>query len=303
MHSHNESSHNQGNSSFIMRHLFLLVVTIIILGVLYIELQNMTAVGAAAVLLLLAHVGAIAFILYGGRSFLRAIIRKIHGQPNSQLEAHNHHHAYDLETEGHTISWAWFYDIFVRIFFAGKIQTMMQSTVRLANIQSGEKVLDIGCGTGTLIILAKQTSGNNAEIYGTDAAPEMIERAQEKARHDKVDVDFQTGLAENIQFPDNTFDLVMNSLMMHHLTADLREKALAEIYRVLKPGGRLLIVDFEPPKKGLYKSFLRLILGDMTSIDNTTIPPLLKNAGFTNIDIGATETHIATYILGLKPVS
>lgn len=303
MHSHNEPSPSPSRSGFIVRHLFLLVVAIVILAVLYVESQNMTTVGFAAVLLVLTHVVAVVVIMIGGRSFLRTFIRKIHGQPNPQPEAssYNHHHANDLETEGHTIGWAWFYDIFGRLVFAGKVKTMMQSTVKLANIQSDEKVLDVGCGTGTLAILAKQTSGHNVKIYGIDASPEMIERAQQKAQQDTVDVDFQIGLVENIQFPDGTFDLVMNSLMMHHLTPDLRQKALVEIYRVLKPGGRLLIVDFEPPKKGLYKTILTLLLGGMTSIDNTTIPPLVKNAGFIDVKIGATDTSIATYISGVKP--
>jgi len=303
MHSHNESSPNQSNAGFMIRHMLLLIV--IVLGFLYFEFQNMTAVGVAAVLLILVHLGAVAVILFGGRKILRAIIGKIHGQPAPQPEAHDHshHHTNELETDGYTIGWAWFYDTFVRLFFAGNVKKMMKSTVKLANIQAGEKVLDIGCGTGTLAILAKQTTGKNAEIYGTDASPQMIQRAQQKASENSLDIHFQTGLAEKMEFPDDTFDVVMNSLMMHHLTSELRQKAIIESNRILKPGGRLLIVDFEPPKSGLYKSILTIILGEMTSIDNTKIPPLLENAGFTNIDIGATDTSIATYISGVKPIT
>lgn len=304
MHQHNHSTQNQNGSGFIIRHLFLLVLSVLILAVLYAESRSMKVVGFGAVLLLAAHVLAVVVILYGGRRFLRGFIAKIHGSPSFPESPHTHHHAGDeLETTGKTISWARFYDLFVRLLFSGKVQVMMRSTVQLANIQPGEKVLDIGCGTGTLAILAKQTGGQSVEIYGRDAAPEMIEHAREKARQQKVDVDFQPGLAEAIQFPDETFDLVMNSLMMHHLPADLREKALVEMYRVLKPGGRLLVVDFEPPKKGLYRSFLTLILGEMTSIDNTAIPPLVRNAGFKNVEIGTTDTSIATYITGKKTLA
>lgn len=301
---HQQDSSNQGASSIVMRHLFIAIVAIVMLAVLYVEFQSAQVVGAAAVLFALVHIVAVVVIMYGGRGILRSVIRRFHGQPEPQVHSHDnnvsHHRAYDLETEGRTISWAWFYDIFTRVLFFGSVQKMMTSTVRLANIQAGEQVLDIGCGTGTLAILAKQTV-NQADIYGTDASTKMIERARQKAQQRQIDVNFQPGLAEKIQFPDDTFDVVMNSLMMHHLTTELREKALVEVYRVLKPGGRLLIVDFEPPKEGLLKSFLTLILGEMTSIDNTTVPPLVEAVGFTQVEMGATDTRIATYILGIKP--
>ncbi|MBZ0291094.1 MAG: class I SAM-dependent methyltransferase [Anaerolineae bacterium] len=295
MHSHKDASHSSGGSGFLVRHLFLLIVAIVVLAALYIEAQNLTGFGWGMLLFLLAHVVVIVAIMYGGRSLLRRFFRALHGPSD-----HGHQHVEDLETEGGIIRWAWFYDIFTRVIFANSVQKMMKAVVKLARIQPGEEVLDIGCGTGTLAILAKQGDGHSAEIHGVDAASEMIERARQKAKAANVDIDFQPGLAENIRFEDGTFDLVMNSLMMHHLTPELREKALAEVYRVLKPGGRLLIVDFEPPKPGLYKSFLTLIIGDMTSIDNTTLLPLVRAAGFENVSIGSASA-MATYIAGVKP--
>ncbi len=304
MHQDHTPLPHRGGSGFVLRHLFLLVVVLMIAAVVYFESRNMTAAGFVAVLLLLAHVVAVVVILYGGRFFLRAFFRKMHGQSAPQSQSHtHHHHAGELETEGQTISWARFYDLFVGLVFSGGVQKMMRSMVRLAQIQSGENVLDVGCGTGTLAILVKQTAGKNAAIHGLDAAPEMIERARQKAQRAKVAVDFQTGLVEDIRFPDGTFDVVMNSMMMHHLPAGLKEKALVEMYRVLKPGGRLLIMDFEPPKKGLYKAFLTLLLGAMTAIDNTTIPPLVEGAGFTDVKKGPTDTPIASYISAVKPVA
>lgn len=300
MEQQHHTSQNQGASGFIVRHLMIGLVAVVILGVLYIESQSVTVAGTALVLLVMAHIVAVVVIFYGGRRLLRSLFRRMHGQPALSTQTHDHSHSHDLETEGKTIGWAWFYDIFTRMLFSSNIEKMRTSTVKLANIKAGENVLDIGCGTGSLAILAKQTV-NQAQIVGTDAAPEMIERARQKAQQQHIDVDFQTGLAERIEFPDNTFDLVMNSLMMHHLTPELRQKALIEIYRVLKPGGRVLIVDFEPPKKGLMKTFLTLILGAMTSIDNTTMPPLVEAAGFAQVEIGPTDTRIATYISGVKP--
>jgi SAM-dependent methyltransferase len=89
--------------------------------------------------------------------------------------------------------------------------------------------------------------------------------------------------------------------MVHHLPGDLKARAFREMYRVLKPGGRLLIVDFEPPKEGIYKTLLTLILGQMTTIDNTVIPPLLREAGFENIKTGPTGSRLSTYMAGVKP--
>ncbi|MCA9890419.1 MAG: methyltransferase domain-containing protein [Anaerolineae bacterium] len=310
MHSNNHPAQNPSRSSFILRHLFLLIGAIAVLAVLYIETQNLTVAGAGAVLLVLAHVVAVVVIAYSGRSILRGVFLRMHGQPittthdHSQEHGHSHHHADDLQTEGVTLTWAGLYDLFTRVVFGGQVKKMMQSTVRLANIQAGETALDVGCGTGTLAILAKQTAGPNATLYGTDAAPQMIQRAQEKARAAQVDVNFQAGLVEKIQFADGTFDVVMNSLMFHHLPSlELKQAALAEMYRVLKPGGRLLIVDFEPPKRGLPKAFLTLILGDMTAIDNTIVPPLLQKAGFVNVTMGPTDSKVATYIAGIKPTT
>ncbi|MBZ0301757.1 MAG: methyltransferase domain-containing protein [Anaerolineae bacterium] len=294
MHSHKEVPDHSGGTGFLVRHLFLLIVALAILSVLYVEAQNLTGFGWGVVLLLLAHVVAIIVIMHSGRALLRRLFQAIHGPSD-----HSHYHAQELETEGRIISWAWFYDIFTRLIFASRVQTMMKAAVSLAKIQPGEKVLDVGCGTGTLAVLAKQGDGRTAELHGIDAAPEMIERARQKAKTAHVEVDFQPGLAEDIRFEDDAFDLVMNSFMMHHLTPELREKALAEIYRVLKPGGRLLIVDFEPPKPGLYKSFLTLIIGDMTSIDNTTLLPIVRSAGFQQVEIGTVST-LATYISGVK---
>lgn len=172
--------------------------------------------------------------------------------------------------------------------------------MRLANIQPHEKVLDVGCGTGTLAILAKSTSHPTVEMFGTDAAPEMIVRAQQKAYEAGVQVDFRPGLVEDIAFPDDTFDIVLSSLMVHHLPGDLKSKAFAEIYRVLKPGGRLLIIDFEPPKKGFSKLFFSMALRGMMQIDNSTVPPLLEAAGFTSVNMGSSGLLIATYISGKK---
>jgi len=109
------------------------------------------------------------------------------------------------------------------------------------------------------------------------------------------------GLVEKIDFADNTFDVVLSSLMVHHLPGDLQQKAFAEIYRVLKPGGRLLVVDFEPPASPIKRALLRPFLGHkMMHIENQNLPSLFKNAGFTNVTTGRTDHWAAAFAKGTK---
>ena len=75
----------------------------------------------------------------------------------------------------------------------------------------------------------------------------MIEYAQKKAKQAGADVVFDIGLVEKLSFPDETFDVVISRLVIHHLPDDLKRKAFAEIFRVLKPGGHFLVADFNPP--------------------------------------------------------
>jgi ubiquinone/menaquinone biosynthesis C-methylase UbiE len=106
-------------------------------------------------------------------------------------------------------------------------------------------VLDVGCGTGTLAILAKKRGAGT--VAAVDASPEMIARAKKKAARAGVEVDFQLAPAQALPFPDARFDLALSTLMLHHLGREARDGALREVRRVLKTGGRVLVVDFGSP--------------------------------------------------------
>jgi ubiquinone/menaquinone biosynthesis C-methylase UbiE len=106
----------------------------------------------------------------------------------------------------------------------------------------------VGCGTGTLAILAKKHAGTGA-VHGVDASPEMITRARRKAKSAHADVAFDNAVVESLPFPDGTFDVVLSTLMLHHLPRAVREKAAREIRRVLKSGGRVVVVDFGPGER------------------------------------------------------
>lgn len=153
-------------------------------------------------------------------------------------------------TTGHLIHWAWLYDAVVRVISFGRDRAIRRWTVAQAAIRPGESVLDVGCGTGDLTLAARAQTGAAGSVVGLDASPEMIAVARRKAARKRADVDFRVGLIEATGFPDRTFDVVLSSLMLHHLPGDLKRRGLEECRRVLKPGGRLVVVDFAQPAAG-----------------------------------------------------
>jgi ubiquinone/menaquinone biosynthesis C-methylase UbiE len=122
-----------------------------------------------------------------------------------------------------------------------------QKQIELSGIRSGEKVLDVGCGTGALSILAKIAVGEAGEAAGIDIAPNMISRARHKASKARLDIDFRVASIDELPYPDGYFDLVTSSMMFHHLPVEIKEQGLREIHRVLKVKGRFFLCDFLIP--------------------------------------------------------
>jgi ubiquinone/menaquinone biosynthesis C-methylase UbiE len=170
-----------------------------------------------------------------------------HDRPRSAGEAS------DKETKGLIGRGGWRYDLhewLTDLFqFRGKVRELRQKIVNLARIQSGEKVLDVGCGTGTLAIKVARRVGRAGRVEGIDPGTSQIARARSKVARRNLPIEFQIGVIEQLPFPDQTFDVVFSTLMMHHLPAVVKRQGLAEIARVLKPGGRLVIADFTHKKE------------------------------------------------------
>jgi ubiquinone/menaquinone biosynthesis C-methylase UbiE len=147
-----------------------------------------------------------------------------------------------------------YYDLMVWLLTLGRERAFRERLIDLARLQTGESVLDVGCGTGTLAIAAKRRVGPTGVVHAIDASPEMTARARRKATKQGVNVDFRTAIVEALPFPDGRFDVVLSTLMLHHLPRPTREQCAREIRRVLKPEGRVLAVDFGMPaghRKGL----------------------------------------------------
>jgi ubiquinone/menaquinone biosynthesis C-methylase UbiE len=122
--------------------------------------------------------------------------------------------------------------------------------IREANIKAGQRVLDVGCGTGTLAILVKQIHAD-AEVFGLDGDTKILKIAQKKAAEASVEIALHKGLAFHLPYADKSFDRVLSSLMLHHLTPENKRLTLAEMFRVLRPLGELHIADFKKSNKSL----------------------------------------------------
>jgi ubiquinone/menaquinone biosynthesis C-methylase UbiE len=134
------------------------------------------------------------------------------------------------------------YDLRLRLMARGREGAFRRSLVALAGIGAGESVLDIGCGTGSLAIEASRVVGPRGSVVGIDPSPEMIGRANSKARR-LGNVSFRTAIAQQLPFGDGSFDVALSTFVVHQLPPESLHKVKTEVARVLKIGGRLLLVD------------------------------------------------------------
>jgi ubiquinone/menaquinone biosynthesis C-methylase UbiE len=206
---------------------------------------------------------------------------------------HLHHGKVDgapvPQTRGFVWNWGGFYDLgawfFAHLVLGSSERTLRQMTADLAQLQPGEAVLDVGCGTGTQAMVAKEHVGATGRVCGIDPGPQQIARARSKAARHDLAIDFQPGVIEHLAFSNASFDVVLSTLMMHHLPDDLKRQGLAEIARVLKPGGRLLILDFKGPV-GPWKSRI------------AGLPALMEEAGFSQAEMGTTRYRRLRFAMG-----
>jgi ubiquinone/menaquinone biosynthesis C-methylase UbiE len=117
--------------------------------------------------------------------------------------------------------------------------------IEQASLRPGMRVLDVGCGTGSLAVLIKK-SHPDAEVVGLEPDPAAIATANRKAKRAMLPIEFERGFSDRMPYPDSSFDRVFSSFMIHHLKPDERSATLREIRRVLKPRGSVHVLDFAP---------------------------------------------------------
>jgi ubiquinone/menaquinone biosynthesis C-methylase UbiE len=200
-----------------------------------------------------------------------------------------------IPTRGRTLDHAAFvYDFFEPILLLGKQAEYDQHLLSLLNPASFEKILDLGCGTGVLTrMIGDQLNPLfGGQSFGIDAASKMIAVATKKRANETCR--FEVMAAEHLEFENDSFDSVVSSLFFHHVPEDLKAAALSEAFRVLKPGGKLVIADMHIPTSfmGMLVShtarwfFMQPQIGENI---RGILPELIRNAGF------LPPVHVTTY--------
>jgi ubiquinone/menaquinone biosynthesis C-methylase UbiE len=175
-----------------------------------------------------------------------------------------------------------FYDLLTRVLGMGRVYDELVAQAELAD---GLRVLEIGCGTGNVTLRAKRAAPD-ADVIGTDPDPLALARAQRKARG-MTGIRFERAYAQELPFADGDFDRALSSMMLHHLDEDVKAGAVAELHRVLRPGGQLHIVDIGGHATAHHGLAARWMKDNPHAAGNLgdAIPRLLRSAGFEGAEV------------------
>ncbi|GAA2832349.1 class I SAM-dependent methyltransferase [Nonomuraea rubra] len=208
---------------------------------------------------------------------------------------HSHHEHAD---EGGTIDRPRAYDVFASIGFLGGRRTVFTRLATAARPRAGDRVLDVGCGTGYLTRILSPVITPTGHITGLDPSPAMIDHATRQA---PANCTYLTGVGQDLPFPDGSFDLVVSSLAIHHMPAAARPEALRQMFRVLRPGGRLLIAEFRPPANPAARHLIGLLSGPAMRHDpHDLLGTMIPDAGF-QVESEGRLPHLMYYVRATRP--
>lgn len=193
------------------------------------------------------------------------------------------------------------YDLLTRLLGINKVH---EALVAQAELTEGMRILEIGCGTGNLTITAKRAHPGT-EVIGSDPDPLALNRAERKVRGSNG-IRFERGYAQKLPYADAEFDRVLSSMMLHHLDDDVKADAAAEVFRVLRPGGRLHLVDIGGGMSANDGLVARLMMHNRHAAGNLgdAIPRLFRAAGFECTEVAAQRHRFIgrlTYYRATRP--
>jgi ubiquinone/menaquinone biosynthesis C-methylase UbiE len=139
-------------------------------------------------------------------------------------------------------------DTLENMISGGQQEAILTATLDAAELLPGHSLIDVGCGTGKLVVAAARQIGQAGTAIGVDATPEMIDLALARATEHRSAAQFRLGVAESLPAETASMDAVTSSYFFHHLPSDVKYAAIREMWRVLKPGGRLVITDYGRPR-------------------------------------------------------
>ena len=171
-----------------------------------------------------------------------------------------------------------FYDPFTRLLGT---ESALRELVAQAGLAPGQRVLDLGCGTGATSLVAKRAQPG-IELVGLDPDAKALARARSKATRAGLAIAFEQGFGDALPFPAASFDRVLSSFMFHHLESAEKPAVLRELHRVLRPGGSLHLVDFGGAGHGLGALLARLVHRDesLRADADGGLAGLMRAAGF-----------------------
>jgi ubiquinone/menaquinone biosynthesis C-methylase UbiE len=160
-----------------------------------------------------------------------------------------------------------------------------QLLIEQASVSGAQRVLDLGCGTGTLALQLKQREPDT-KVVGLDADPEMLDQAREKAISAGVELELTEGFSTELPYEDSSFDRVLSTLFFHHLDPEPKRQTASEIARVLRPRGELHVADWGPPSDPAMRlafQGIRLLDGFSNTAANYRgeLPAIFEEAGLT----------------------
>ncbi len=152
------------------------------------------------------------------------------------------------DPEGKTVENVRRYEIVSGLAFLGRRRRVYARIVTLSGAKPGDRVLDVGCSGGYLARLLAAAVTPGGQVTGVDPASAAIDYARRRA---PSNCSFTVGVAQDLGLPDGSFDVVTSTLAIHHIPEEARPAAFREMFRVLRPGGRLLVADFRPSGRRL----------------------------------------------------